>query len=114
MLDAEVRLVEPTAPIVRMDLQDRSTASHWSDAKQHRLAQQFLDTVMALSRQGVTEIALFLAAPASLSLRLGTVYDRRNLPHVVVNQFEQADPVKFPWAVRMPVAGLIAPELVQR
>lgn len=114
VLDADVRLVEQTAPIVRMDLQDRSTASHWSDAKQQRLAQQFLDTVMALSRQGVTEIALFLAAPASLSLRLGTVYDRRNLPSLTVNQFEHADPMKFPWAVRMPVAGAAKPQLVQR
>ncbi|WP_062347084.1 SAVED domain-containing protein [Novosphingobium sp. CCH12-A3] len=114
VLDCDVRLVEPTAPIIRMDLQDRSTASHWSDAKQQQLAQQFLDTVMVLSRQGVTEIALFLAAPASLSLRLGTVYDRRNLPGVTVNQFEQADARKFPWAVRMPVAGLATPELVQR
>jgi hypothetical protein len=114
VLDSDVRLVEPTAPIIRMNLQDRSTASHWSDAKQQQLAQQFLDTVMALSRQGVTEIALFLAAPASLSLRFGTVYDRRNLPGVTVNQFEQADARKFPWAVRMPVAGLATPELVQR
>lgn len=114
VLDADVRLVEPTAPIVRLELQDRSTASHWSEGKQRQLSQQFLDTVMALSRQGVTEIALFLAAPASLSLRLGTVYDRRNLPGVTVNQFEQADVRKFPWAVRMPVAGLAAPQLVQR
>lgn len=114
VLEADVRLVEPIAPIIRMDLQDRSTASHWSDAKQQQLAQQFLDTVMALSRQGVTEIALFLAAPASLSLRLGTIYDRRNLPSVTVNQFEQADARKFPWAVAMPVAGLTAPQLVQR
>lgn len=114
VLDADVRLVEPTAPIVRMDLQDRSTASHWSDQKQQQLAQQFLDTAMSLARQGVTEIALFLAAPASLSLRLGTVYDKRNLPGVIVNQFEQADPRKFPWAVRMPVAGLATPQLVQR
>lgn len=114
VLDSDVRLVEPTAPIIRMDLQERSTASHWSDAKQQQLCQQFLDTVMALSRQGVTEIALFLAAPASLSLRLGTVYDRRNLPGVTVNQFEQADARKFPWAVRMPVAGWATPELIQR
>lgn len=114
VLDVDVRLVEPSAPIVRLELQDRSTASHWSEGKQQQLSQQFLDTVMALSRQGVTEIALFLAAPASLSLRLGTVYDRRNLPSVTVNQFEQADARKFPWAVRMPVAGLDAPQLVQR
>lgn len=114
VLDVDVRLVEPSAPIVRMDLQGRSTASHWSEEKQQRLARQFLDTVMALARLGVTDIALFLAAPASLSLRLGAVYDKRNLPKLTVNQFELADPKKFPWAVRMPVAGLANPELVQR
>lgn len=114
VLEADVRLVEPTAPIVRMDLQDRSTTSHWSEEKQQRLAQQFLDTVMALAANGVGEIELFLAAPASLALRFGTVYDRRNLPQIAVNQFEQADARKFPWAVRMPVAGLAIPELVER
>lgn len=114
VLDADVRLVEPSAPIVRMDLQNRSTTSHWSEHKQQRLARQFRDIVMVLTRQGVTEISLFLAAPASLSLRLGTVYDKRNLPSVKVNQFEQADPKKFPWAIRMPVAGLITPELEER
>ena len=97
--------MEPTTPIVRMNLQDRSTASHWSEEKQQRLAQQFRDTVIALAAEGVGEIALFLAAPASLALRLGTVYDRRNLPRLAVNQFEQADPRKFPWMVWMPVAG---------
>lgn len=106
VLDADVRIAEPAMSIVRLDLQDRSTASHWSDDKQQQLAQQFLDTVMKLASMGVTDIALFLAAPASLSLRLGTIYDKRNLPAVAVNQFEQADPKKFPWAIRMPVAGL--------
>lgn len=114
VLDADVRLVEPTSPIVRMELEDRSTASHWSEHKQQQLAQQFLDVVMSLSRQGVTDIGLFLAAPASISLRLGTVYDKRNLPRLELNQFEQADAKKFPWAVRMPVAGLTQAQLVQR
>ncbi|WP_439548873.1 SAVED domain-containing protein [Falsiroseomonas sp.] len=114
VLEVDVRLVEPSVPIVRMDLEDRTTASHWSEQKQQQLAQQFLDTVMALARQGVTEIALFLAAPASVSLRFGTVYDKRNLPGVMVNQYEQADPKKFPWAIRMPVAGLAQAELEQR
>lgn len=114
VLDADVRLVESSAPIIRMDLQNRSTASHWSEEKQRRLAQRFLDVVMTLSRRGVTEVSLFLAAPASLSLRLGTVYDKRNLPGLMVHQFEQAHPQKFPWAIRMPVAGLAEPHLEQR
>lgn len=114
VLEADVRLVEPTARIVSMELEGRSTASHWSEHKQQQLAQQFLDVVMALARQGVTDIALFLAAPASISLRFGAIYDKRNLPQVELNQFEQADPKKYPWAVRMPVAGLPQAQLIQR
>jgi len=114
VLDADVRLVEPSAPIVRMELEERSAVSHWSEEKQRQLAQQFLDVAMALARQGVTDIALILAAPASLSLRLGTVYDKRNLTRLELNQFEQGDARKFPWAVRMPVAGIAQAELIQR
>jgi hypothetical protein len=114
VLDADVRLVEPDSPIVRMELEGRSTASHWSDHKQQQLAQQFIDVVMSLARQGVTDIALFLAAPASISLRFGTVYDKRNLPKLELNQFEQADTKKYPWAVRMPVAGVPQAELMLR
>lgn len=51
---------------------------------------------------------------ASVSLRLGTVFDKRNLPSLTVNQFEQADLEKCPWAIRMAVVGLAQAELEQR
>lgn len=114
VLEADVRIVEAGVPIIKMELEGRNTSSHWSEAKQQQLAQQFLDTVMSLARQGVTEISLFLAGPASLVLRLGTLYDKRNLPRIEVNQYEQSNPKRFPWAVRMPVAGLPHAELTQR
>jgi hypothetical protein len=114
VLDIDVRLVEAGAPIVTMELEGRSTTSHWSEHKQQQLAQQFLDVVMVLARQGVTDIALFLAAPASLALRLGMVYDKRNLPRLEVNQYERNDSRKYPWSVRMPVAGVLLAELTQR
>ena len=114
VLEADVRSIEANLPIIKMELEGRSTNSHWSGMKQQQLTQQFLDTVMSLARQGVTDISLFLAAPASLALRLGTIYDKRNLPSIEVNQYEQSDPKRFPWAIRMPVAGLPHAELVQR
>lgn len=114
VLETDVRLVETGVPIIKLELEGRSISSHWSETKQQQLAQQFLDTVMSLARQGVTEISLFLAAPASLTLRLGTLYDKRNLPRIEVNQYEQSDPKRFPWAIRMPVAGLSHAELTQR
>ncbi|WP_139047599.1 SAVED domain-containing protein [Pseudomonas lundensis] len=114
VLDVDVRLVESDTPIVRMDLAGRSTNSHWSERKQQQLALQFLDVVMSLAREGVTDISLFLAAPASIALRFGTLYDKRNLPRLEVNQYEQSDPKRFPWGLRMPVAGVLRAELTQR
>lgn len=114
VLEADVRIVETDVPIIKMELVGRNTSSHWSEMKQQQLAQQFLDIVMCLARKGISEISLFLAAPASLTLRLGTIYDKRNLPRIEVNQYEQNDPKRFPWAVRMPVAGLPCAELIQR
>lgn len=114
VLNDDIRLVEADVPIIRMDLEDRNTSSHWSEQKQQYLAQQFLDAVMSLARQGVTEISLFLAAPASIALRFGRLYDKRNLPLLEVNQYEQSDSKKFPWSVRMPVAGVSTAELIQR
>lgn len=114
VFEADVRIVETGVPIIRLELEGRNTSSHWSETKQQQLAQQFINTVMSLAQQGVTEISLFLAAPASLTLRLGTLYDKRNLPLIEVNQYEQSDPKRFPWAVRMPVAGLPYAELRRR
>ncbi|AID91714.1 2-methylthioadenine synthetase [Klebsiella michiganensis] len=114
VLEADVQMVESDVPIIKADLVGRNTHSHWSESKQQHLAQQFLDIVMSLAQQGIVEISLFLAAPASLTLRLGTIYDKRNLPRIEVNQYEASDPKRFPWAVRMPVAGLPHAELMQR
>lgn len=114
VLDVDVRLVEADFKIVRMDLEGRSTNSHWSEVKQQQLAEQFLDVVMCLARQGVTDISLFMAAPASIALRFGMLYDKRNLPRLEVNQYEPSDPKRFPWGLQMPVAGALQPELTQR
>lgn len=111
VLEADVRIVEPVLPIIKVELEDRNTNSHWSEKKQQQLAQQFLDIVMRLAQQGVTDISLFLAAPASLSMRLGTVYDKRNLPHIEINQYERSDSKRFPWAIQVPVAGVLHAKL---
>jgi len=114
VFDADIASVEPGVPIVRMDLEDRCTDSHWFEEKQQALGRQFLDLALSLAALGVKEIALFLAAPASLSVRLGALYDKRNLPQIEVNQYERGNGKIYPWAVRMPVSGRIAPELLLR
>jgi len=92
----------PDMPIVELTLDGAGTEAHWSEEKQVALGQQFLDTMMRLGRLGVKTVHMFLAAPSSVALRFGRLYDKRNLPGLIVYQFEPSDP-PFPWGVKMPV-----------
>jgi hypothetical protein len=97
-----LRRVGP-GPVVRLALSALTTNNHWSEGKQRALTRQFLDTMTALKGKGVGQIDLFLAGANSLVLRLGSVYDKRNLPPITVYQYEGN---AFSWGVIIPVAGL--------
>ena len=99
-------------PVVKMTLPDLSS-SHWSQAKQSALAEQFLNVAKSLEGKGVKVIHLILAAQNSVAFNLGRRYDKRNLPSLIVYQFERNDAKKYSWGVKMPVSGLRAPELVR-
>lgn len=99
-------------PLVRMSL-PALNSSHWSQAKQNALAQQLFDTAKLLEAKSVTTIHLLLACQNSVAFNLGRRYDKRNLPGVVVYQYEANGEKKFPWGVRMPVAGISAPSIVR-
>ena len=63
---------------------------------------------MKLEALGVERIHLFLAAPSSVALRFGRLYDKRNLPPLNVYQYkrQEADQNPYIWSISMPVAGL--------
>ncbi len=99
-------------PLVEMALPSGSPDCHWSERKQMALGRQFLETVIALSNQGVRRVHLFLAAQNSLVFRFGRLYDKRNLPEVTVYQYQRDAVPPYPWAVRMPVSGVARAEVV--
>jgi hypothetical protein len=108
---AGVKKAEPNVPTIQLKLENKSNTTHFSESKQQALGKQFLDVLIALEGKGVKEISLFLAVPASLAIRFGTLYDKRNLPAIEVNQFERG---AFPWAIRLPTSDCPEPELVAR
>lgn len=92
-------------PIVSMSLSSLATDGHWSERKQAALAQEFFNTMRALCGTGVKHVNLVLAAPNSVVIRFGRIYDKRNLPPLTVWQYENGQTPPYPWGVRMPVAG---------
>ena len=100
-------------PLVEMILDEGTTGSHWSQEKQKALGCQFLNTVIALGNVGIEQVHLFLAAQNSVVFRFGRLYDKRNLPEVVVYQYQRGLSPVYPWAIRMPVSGVQNAEVVQ-
>lgn len=92
-------------PVVRLRVETPLADRFWSEQKQAALAAQFRDAVQQLSAAGVRRLHLVVAAPASLSIRLGMCYDRRLLPDVVVYQFEKGLTKPYPWGMQMPTVG---------
>lgn len=99
-------------PIVDLRLDGMSSDTHWSSKKQNRLAQQFFEVVKALSSRGVKRIHVVMAAPNSVVFNFGRRYDKRNLPELVVYQYERGQQPAYPWGVLMPVAGYDRPQVL--
>lgn len=108
--DVRARLGE--IPIVALDLEGGSPDCHWSEKKQQALGTQFLNAVVALGNLGIGKIHLFLAAQNSVSFRFGRLYDKRNLPEIVVYQYKRGSVPPYPWGIRMPVCGNSKPTIV--
>lgn len=92
-------------PVISMELSNLSTDAHWSETKQAALAQEFFDTMRALCGTNIKHVNLVLAAPNSIVIRFGRIYDKRNLPPLTVWQYENGQTPPYPWGVSMPVAG---------
>ncbi len=88
-----------TTPIISLALPRPLPDTLWSEAKQTALTAQFLEMVAELGNRGVRNIALILAAPSSLALRLGRAYDRRNLPEISCYQYQRDAHPPYPWSV---------------
>ena len=100
-------------PMVHLELPTHGTTQHWSGFDQAVWGEQFLELAMTLEARGVARIHLFVAAPSSVVLRMGRLYDKRNLPALRVYQYQRSAHAKFPypWAIEMPVAGRRAAEV---
>lgn len=103
-----VRRTFGSLPLVELDLPNGTPSCHWSEQKQQALVQAFRDTVIGLGNRRVGRIHLVLAAQSSIAFRFGQAYDRRNLPPLIVYQYERSNNPPYPWGVSMPTHGLAA------
>lgn len=108
----DVRSRAGDMPIVEAALEGGNTDAHWSGDKMAAVGRQFLEILGVLNRRGVKRVHLFLAAQNSVVFRFGRLYDKRNLPEIVVYQFDRGKTPAYQWGLLMPVAGVSKSEIL--
>lgn len=101
----------PGFPVVRLEAEKTQANSFWSEAVQQAFAAAFRNAVQELLSRHVKRIHLVLAAPASLTLRLGSTYDERLHPELIVYQYEKSSVPPYPWGVVLPSHGVAEPRI---
>jgi len=85
----------------------------WSLEKQSAYVATIRDAIQQLTAAGITRIHMVLAAPSSLSLRIGMAYDRRLFAELVVYQYERQLSPPYPWGILLPSASVPAPLVIR-
>lgn len=101
----------PGLSVIRLAAEKMQTNAFWSESAQQAFAVEFRDVVQKLGAHQIKRIHLILAAPASLTLRLGATYDERLHPELVVYQYEKSSSPPYPWGVLLPNHGTVEPAI---
>lgn len=93
----------PGRQVLRWGPQERLLGRVVDEQSSQAICEVFRNLLVRLAEQGINRIHLVLAAPAALSIRLGNSYDPRNMPPLIVYQYEQANQNPYPWGVEIRV-----------
>jgi hypothetical protein len=103
----------PGLPVVRLSAEKIQANSYWSEEVQQAFAAAFRNTVQELLGRHIKRIHLVLAAPASLTVRLGATYDERLHPELVAYQYERSSTPPYPWGIVLPHHGSPEPVVLR-
>ncbi|HCL3818672.1 SAVED domain-containing protein [Pseudomonas aeruginosa] len=111
----ELTAAFPGVRIVELKIENPVPGLVISEASVQRLMQDFMSSMAILKSKGANRVHLILAAPSILSIRLGSSYAGRNMPELIVYQYQQAQKENpYPWGGRMPNSEINEGELVTR
>lgn len=112
---SELTTTFPETNIVELKIENPTPGIVISEKSIQSLMQDFMNCIATLKAKGTKRIHLILAAPSILAIRLGSCYAGRNMPELIIYQYQQAKKENpYPWGVRMPSSETNQGELVTR
>ncbi|MBT1516371.1 hypothetical protein KIP88_38625 [Bradyrhizobium sp. SRL28] len=90
--------------VFRTAIGQKTSSEHWvSSFLKQRSAQVTWASVASI----------FFWQPRTASFfRFGCLYDKRNLPELIVYQYQREANPPYPWGILMPVSGRLKPEII--
>jgi len=111
--DGAVTASFPGLPVVRLAAEKIQANSYWSEEVQQAFAAAFRNALQELLSRNIRRIHLVLAAPASLTVRLGATYDERLHPELIAYQYERSSTPPYLWGIVLPHHGSPEPVVLR-
>lgn len=108
----EIQSNFPNYPISKIVIAPININNHWDLTFQKELQLKFFELAQKLGASGTKTIHLILAAQNSVSFNLGRCYDNRNLPEIIVYQYEKGNEIRYPWGIKMKTSGVQEAEII--
>lgn len=109
----EINKAFPNTKVLELKIENPAPGLVISEIAIQRLTQDFMNCIAKLQSKRASKIHLILAAPSVLSFRLGSCYAGRNMPELIIYQYQQAQKESpYPWGIRMPNSEVNSGRLV--
>lgn len=97
--DEDVAKAFPNQPVVKWEPMDKLFQVILDEDSCQKICDQFKALMHLLLAHGVRRVHLLLACSSALTMRLGSVLDPRNMPELIVYQYERNSELVYTWGV---------------
>lgn len=97
--DNDIEQVFPSIPVIVWEPANKLLQKVIDEESCIEITNEFKALIVELHALGINKINLLLACSSALTMRLGSVVDPRNMPLIIVYQYEKEDPLIYPWSL---------------
>lgn len=99
----EISTAFPHFPVVKWEPADKLFQRILDESSCSEICDEFKSLMLQLKGQGVKRVHFLLACSAALTMKLGSVLDPRNMPEVIVYQYEKNSDLIYTWGLGVKV-----------
>lgn len=101
--DGDISTAFPNLSIVKWEPSDKIFQLIVDEQSCNKICNEFKLLMLRLKGQGVSRVHFLLACSSALTMRLGSVLDPRNMPEVIVYQYEKNSEFIYTWGLSVKV-----------